>query len=102
MRRIAVVVALNLVAAAAYGFVAAQMGFFTHMGETLLLLYAFALVLILVPSLIVDQGDRYIEMALPLWAAAYALAVSDLLPDMFRIVAQWRRNPPQSLPLHGA
>jgi predicted DNA repair protein MutK len=35
MRRIAVVVALNLVAAAAYGFVAVQMGFFSHMGETL-------------------------------------------------------------------
>jgi len=50
------------------------------------LLYAFALALILVPSLIVDQGDRYIEMALPLWAAAYALAVSDLLPDVLRIV----------------
>jgi len=62
----------------------------------LLLLYAFALVLILVPSLIVDQGDRYIEMALPLWAAAYALAVSDLLPDVFRIVAHLRRNAPQS------
>ena len=46
------------------------------------LLYKFALVLILVPSLIVDQGDRCIEMALPRWAAAYALAVSDLLPDV--------------------
>jgi hypothetical protein len=66
----------------------------------LVLLYVFALVVILVPSLIVDQGDRYIEMALPLWAAAYALAVSDLLPDVFRIVANWRRKAPQSLPLH--
>jgi hypothetical protein len=58
----------------------------------LVLLYAFALVLILVPSLIVDQGDRYIEMALPLWAAAYALAVSDLLPDISRSVSRWRRK----------
>jgi hypothetical protein len=68
----------------------------------LVLLYGFAVVLILVPSLIVDQGDRYIEMALPLWAAAYALAVSDLLPDLFRVVAQVRRNAPQSLPLRDA
>jgi hypothetical protein len=64
----------------------------------LVLLYAFALVLILVPSLIFDQGDRYIEMALPLWAAAYALAVSDLLPVIFRSVTHWRRKAPQSLP----
>jgi hypothetical protein len=64
----------------------------------LVLLYAFALVLILVPSLIFDQGDRYIEMALPLWAAAYALAVSELLPVIFRSVARWRRKTPQSLP----
>jgi len=60
----------------------------------LLLLYAFALVLILVPSLIVDQGDRYIEMALPLWAAAYALAVSDLAPDIFRLIGRLRRKAP--------
>jgi hypothetical protein len=65
----------------------------------LVLLYVFALVVILVPSLIVDQGDRYIEMALPLWAAAYALAVSDLLPDISRSIARWRRKSPQSLPL---
>jgi hypothetical protein len=65
----------------------------------LVLLYVFALVVILVPSLIVDQGDRYIEVALPLWAAAYALAVSDLLPDISRSIARWRRKAPQSLPL---
>jgi hypothetical protein len=68
----------------------------------LVLLYAFALVLILVPSLIVDQGDRYIEMALPLWAAAYALAVSDLLPVISGSVAHWRRKAPQSFPFRHA
>ncbi|HEX9098375.1 MAG TPA: hypothetical protein VF956_02680 [Candidatus Dormibacteraeota bacterium] len=56
----------------------------------LVLLYAFAVVVILVPSLIFDQGDRYIEMALPLWAAAYALAVSDLL-SLIRSIT--RRSP---------
>jgi hypothetical protein len=38
----------------------------------------------LLPSLIVDQGDRYVEMAVPLLAAAYGLAVADLLPDVSR------------------
>ena len=52
----------------------------------LLLLYAFAILLTLTPSLIVDQGDRYIEVVLPLWVAAYALAVADLLPDVSRIL----------------
>jgi hypothetical protein len=48
----------------------------------LLLLYLFAGLVTLLPSLIVDQGDRYVEMAVPLWAAAYGLAVADLLPDV--------------------
>jgi hypothetical protein len=68
----------------------------------LVLLYVFALVVILVPSLIVDQGDRYIEMALPLWAVAYALAVSDLLPLISRNVAHRRRLAPQTPPLRHA
>jgi hypothetical protein len=54
------------------------------------LLYVFAAVLILVPSLIYDQGDRYIEMALPLWTAAYALAISNLIPEISRFVARRR------------
>jgi hypothetical protein len=65
---------------------------------SLVLLYGFALVVILVPSLIVDQGDRYIEMALPIWAAAYALAVSELLPLISRAVARWRGKSPPSVP----
>jgi hypothetical protein len=59
----------------------------------------FAVVLILVPSLIFDQGDRYIEMALPLWAAAYALAVSDLLPVISQSLTRRRQESLQSLPL---
>jgi hypothetical protein len=58
----------------------------------LLLLYLFALVLVLVPSLIYDQGDRYVNMALPLWAVAYALAVSDLIPELRRIVRLRQAN----------
>jgi hypothetical protein len=45
----------------------------------LLLLYAFAAILVLLPSLIYDQGDRYIQMAVPFWAVAYALAITELL-----------------------
>jgi hypothetical protein len=56
---------------------------------------------ILVPSLIVDQGDRYIEMGLPLWATTYALAVADLLALISRNVAR-RRRAPESLPLRHA
>jgi hypothetical protein len=63
------------------------------------LLYVFAVVLILVPSLIFDQGDRYIEMALPLWAAAYTLAVSDLLPVISQSLTRRRQESLQSLPL---
>jgi hypothetical protein len=44
----------------------------------LVLLALFAAVLVLLSTLINTQGDRYIEMALPLWAAAYAVAASDL------------------------
>jgi len=58
----------------------------------LLLVYVFAVLLTLAPSLIVDQGDRYIEVVLPLWAAAYGLAVADLLPDVSRIFQRWRRT----------
>jgi hypothetical protein len=68
----------------------------------LVLLYSFAMVLLLVPSLIFDQGDRYIQMAVPLWAAAYALAVSDLLPVISESVVGWRRKSSQSVPLHHA
>jgi hypothetical protein len=56
----------------------------------LLLLYFFAAVVTLLPSLIVDQGDRYVEVALPLWTVAYGLAVADLLPDMSRAVGRLR------------
>jgi hypothetical protein len=52
----------------------------------LLLLYLFALVLVLVPSLIYDQGDRYVSMAVPFWAVAYALAVSNVIPEIRQIV----------------
>ena len=45
----------------------------------LVLLYLFAALLILYPSLIYDQGDRYITMAMPFWSAAYVLAVVQLL-----------------------
>lgn len=56
----------------------------------LLLLYSFAVMVTLVPSLIVDQGDRYILMALPLWAAAYALTISDLLAAISETLARRR------------
>ncbi len=52
----------------------------------LVLLYLFGLVLVLVPSLIYDQGDRYVDMAVPFWAVAYALAISDLIPEIRQIV----------------
>ena len=61
----------------------------------LFLLYAFAAALILTSSLIYDQGDRYVEMAIPFWAAAYALAVSDLWPDLARSLTRLRLNPAQ-------
>jgi hypothetical protein len=48
----------------------------------LLLLYVFAAILILYPSLIYDQGDRYINMAMPFWSVAYVVAVVQLLPDV--------------------
>jgi hypothetical protein len=51
----------------------------------LLLLYLSAALVTLLPSLIVDQGDRYVAVALPLWAVAYGLAVADLLPEVLRI-----------------
>lgn len=54
----------------------------------LLLLYLFALVLVLVPSLIYDQGDRYVNMAVPFWLVAYALALSNLITEARRIVMQ--------------
>ncbi len=56
----------------------------------LALLYLFAGLVTLLPSLIVDQGDRYVEVALPLWIAAYGLAVADLLPDVSRAVGRLR------------
>jgi hypothetical protein len=58
----------------------------------LLLLYLFAVLVTLLPSLIVDQGDRYIELALPLWAAAYGLAVADLLPDVSHALQRLQRQ----------
>jgi hypothetical protein len=58
----------------------------------LLLLYLFAGLVILLSSLIVDQGDRYITAALPLWAAAYGLAVADLLPDVSHVLELWQRK----------
>ena len=61
----------------------------------LLLLYLFALVVVLVPSLIYDQGDRYVNMAVPFWAVAYALAVSDLIPEIRQIVRDRRPNSPK-------
>ncbi len=56
----------------------------------LLLLYLFAGIVILLSGLIVDQGDRYVQVALPVWAAAYALAIADLLPDVSHALARWR------------
>ena len=54
----------------------------------LLLLYLFALVLVLMPSLIYDQGDRYVNMAVPFLAVAYTVAISNLAPEIRRIVMQ--------------
>jgi hypothetical protein len=59
----------------------------------LLLLYVFAGLVTVLPSLIADQGDRYVEVALPLWAAAYGLAVSDLIPEVARVFAGRERQP---------
>lgn len=59
----------------------------------LVLLYVFAGLVTLVPTLIVDQGDRYIEVALPLWVTAYGLAVADLLPDVSHAVRLVQRKP---------
>ena len=56
----------------------------------LLFLYLFAGLATVLPSLIVDQGDRYIQVALPLWACAYGLAVADLLPDVSRAFVRLR------------
>lgn len=56
----------------------------------LLILYLFAGLVTVIPSLIVNQGDRYIELALPLWAAAYGLAVADLLPDVSHALQRWQ------------
>ncbi len=58
----------------------------------LLLLYLFGLVLVLVPSLIYDQGDRYVNMAVPFLAVSYALAISDLIPEIRRIVMHRQAN----------
>lgn len=56
----------------------------------LLFLYLFAGLVILLSGLIVDQGDRYVQVALPVWAAAYGLAIADLLPDVAHAFARWR------------
>lgn len=64
----------------------------------LTLLYLFAAVLILMPSLIYDQGDRYIQMAAPLWSAAYALAVFALLPDIHKARSALHRTSQQGSP----
>ena len=66
-----------------------------HRDVRLLLLYAFAAALVLLQSLIYDQGDRYIQMAVPLWAVAYALAATYLLPD---ILAMLKPKPRASAP----
>jgi hypothetical protein len=58
----------------------------------LILLYLFGLVLVLVPSLIYDQGDRYVNMAVPFWAVAYALAVSDVIPEIRRLLQSHDRR----------
>lgn len=60
----------------------------------LVLLYLFAAVLILYPSLIYDQGDRYIDMAMPFWTVAYAMAIAELAPDVLRFVARLRGRDP--------
>lgn len=59
----------------------------------LVLLYVFAGLVTLIPTLIVDQGDRYIEVALPLWVAAYGLAVAELLPDASHALRLLQRKP---------
>jgi hypothetical protein len=60
----------------------------------LLLLYSFAAVLILVPSLIYDQGDRYIDMAMPFWVVAYVVAIVNLAPFAARVVARFSQRAP--------
>ena len=47
----------------------------------LVLLYVFTVVVIILPTVIVTQGDRYSVMALPLWATAYALALARVWPS---------------------
>ena len=59
----------------------------------LLLLYLFAGVVILLSSLIVDQGDRYVAVALPVWATAYGLAIADLLPDLSHALVRLQAKP---------
>lgn len=56
----------------------------------LLFLYLFAGSLTAIAALIVDQGDRYIAVVLPLWAAAYGLAVADLVPDVSAVFVRLR------------
>ncbi|HET7466507.1 MAG TPA: hypothetical protein VFL29_07555 [Candidatus Dormibacteraeota bacterium] len=56
----------------------------------LLFLYLFAGSLTALAALIVDQGDRYIAVILPLLAVSYGLAVSDLLPDVSRLLLRLR------------
>jgi hypothetical protein len=41
-------------------------------------LTAFLAVLVFLGSLINTQGDRYVDMAVPLWAAVYAVATLEL------------------------
>ena len=62
----------------------------------LALLYAFAAVLILLPSLIYDQGDRYIDMAMPFWTVAYAAAAATLIREVPRAWAERRIRSPAS------
>jgi len=58
----------------------------------LILLTLFLAILVGEGSLINTQGDRYIDMAVPLWVAAYALAFSDLLTVGSRAAARRRRR----------
>jgi hypothetical protein len=58
----------------------------------LILLTLFLAILVGEGSLINTQGDRYIDMAVPLWVAAYALAFSDWLTVGSRAAARRRRR----------
>lgn len=63
----------------------------------LVLLTVFLAILVGLCSLITTQGDRYIDMAVPLWVAAYALAAAGLLTYFRERVRRSRRQVPAAV-----